>query len=389
VLDIDGEIKPMRSTSIRKRRAAGWKRGLATHSGAQISVLFALAATALVGVMALGADVGVLYYNWGQLQKAADAAALAGAGYLPNDTTTATSTATTYATKNGVLAAEIVSATPINSNKQMQVTVQRTVPYSFARVLGLTNGYVKASATASVPPGIGTVNAGPGSPVACNGVACTSGGTTLTAGSGAPGSGTPFAGSCGSSTGAYNVLPMALDNQTSWVSGSTTTLNEASSSGNGNGNIWPDAPGNWGYVNLCGNSNSSGSVLRTSMAAGYGGELSIGNYLTTVTGAKSGPVNQGLQDRSTPSQLAAPSTFDPGDPRAVVIPLVDFSKDAVTNGPCQGQCTVKITGFMAAYILSVNNGNIFVQDIGLVAPNAVGSINAPNAGAMGDIVLVH
>ena len=106
----------MRSTSIRKRRAAGWKRGLATHSGAQISVLFALAATALVGVMALGADVGVLYYNWGQLQKAADAAALAGAGYLPNDTTTATSTATTYATKNGVLAAEIVSATPINSN---------------------------------------------------------------------------------------------------------------------------------------------------------------------------------------------------------------------------------------------------------------------------------
>ena len=139
-------------------------------------VVFALGAVALVGVMALGADVGVLYYNWVQLQKAADAAALAGASYLPNDTTTATATAQTYATNNGVLPSDTITATPINGNSQMQVTLQRTVPYSFARVLGLTDGYVKVLAIASVPPAATTVNAGPGDTISCNGSACTSGG---------------------------------------------------------------------------------------------------------------------------------------------------------------------------------------------------------------------
>src|SRR5258708_36476345 len=36
------------------------------------------------GVMSLGADVGVMYYNWVQLQKGADAAAEARASY-PNE----------------------------------------------------------------------------------------------------------------------------------------------------------------------------------------------------------------------------------------------------------------------------------------------------------------
>src|SRR5260370_33129989 len=36
----------------------------------------------LLGAMALGTDVAVMYFNWMQLQKGADAAALAGAGWL-------------------------------------------------------------------------------------------------------------------------------------------------------------------------------------------------------------------------------------------------------------------------------------------------------------------
>lgn len=365
-------------------------RRFARRGRGQISVLFALGAATLAGVMALGADIGVLYYNWGVLQKAADAAALAGASYLPNDTTTATSTAKTYATSNGVLASDVITATPINSNSEMQVTVKRTVPYSFARVLGLTNGQVKVTSIASIPPAVTTVNAGPGSPISCGGSDCTSGGTVVTAGSGSSGSGVPFPGSCGSSgTGEYNVLPIALDNQTSWISGSTTVLNQQDvSNGTGNSNKWPDAPGNWGFVNLCGGT-SSGSLLRTAMADGYGGELTVGNILTTVVGAKNGPVDQGLSDRAPTTASAAPASFDYTNPRAVVIPMVDFSKDAVTGSSCTGVCNVKITGFMAAYILSVNNGNITVQDVGLVIPNAVGSATALNDGAMGDIVLVH
>src|SRR6266850_2787145 len=48
----------------------------------QIAVVMTLVIATLVGVMSLGADVGVMYYNWVQLQKGADAAAVAGASYL-------------------------------------------------------------------------------------------------------------------------------------------------------------------------------------------------------------------------------------------------------------------------------------------------------------------
>ena len=202
-----------------------------------MAVVFALAAVTLCGVMALGADVGVLYYNWVQLQKAADAAALAGAQILgqdPSDPTSATSTLATttakaYATTNGTSANDVVTATPQSGNTQMAVTIKRTVPYSFARTLGLTDGYVNVMAVARIPTAVSTVNAGPTSPTSCGGVACTSGGTTVTAGSGTPGSGAPFEGSCGSGTGQFNVLPIALDGQTLWSSGSITTLNPKNS----------------------------------------------------------------------------------------------------------------------------------------------------------------
>jgi Flp pilus assembly protein TadG len=130
-------------------------RGFPKYTRGQMMVIFALAATTLVGLMALGTDVGVLYYNWGQLQKAADASAEAGATWMPTHTNDqATATATTYATNNGVLASDTLTVTPLTSPIQMQVTIQRTVPYSFARVLGLTNGVVKASATARPPQGV-------------------------------------------------------------------------------------------------------------------------------------------------------------------------------------------------------------------------------------------
>ncbi len=360
------------------------RRRFPAHERGQFAVVFVLAAVALVGVMALGADVGVLYYNWGQLQKAADAAALAGANYLPNDTSTATSTAQSYATQNGILSSDIITATPINTNSQMQVTIQRTVPYSFARVLGLTDGLVKVTAIANVPAAVSTVNGGPGSTVSCGGVACTTSSGTATAGSGATGSGAPFAGGCGSSTGAYNILPIAVDNQTGslFTPGTTYTLNRVDA-GNGNG-PWPDAPGNWGLVDLCGQGKGGGSAIRTALANGYYGELSIGNTLTTFPGVKTGPVNQGLHGLSV-DRVAGPSSpgnFNPSDPRAVIVPLVNFAG-------CTGQCNVTITGFMAFYITSVSGGAVTGEFVDMVVPDSTGSINAPDDGAKGDVVLVH
>ena len=56
-------------------------------------MLFTLVIATLIGVMALASDVGVLYYNWGALQKAADSAALAGASQLTGDTVTTNNSA--------------------------------------------------------------------------------------------------------------------------------------------------------------------------------------------------------------------------------------------------------------------------------------------------------
>jgi uncharacterized membrane protein len=54
----------------------------------QIAVVTTFAIATLLGAMALGTDVAVMYFNWVQLQKGADAAALAGAFYLiPSNST--------------------------------------------------------------------------------------------------------------------------------------------------------------------------------------------------------------------------------------------------------------------------------------------------------------
>ncbi len=358
--------------------------GSRLFSRGQIAVIFALGSVTLVGAMALGTDIGVLYYNWVLLQKAADAAALAGANYLPNDANTAISTAKAYLTNNGTTSADVVSATAINSDTELQVTAARNVPYYFARVLGLQSGQVSVASIAEAPGGIGTVNAGPSSPIACSSIACTgSGGQTLTTASGSPASGAPFAGGCGGSTGAYNILPIAVDNLTAsaWSLGASYTLNRVDSSGpNG---PWPDAPGNWGLVDLCGQGEGGGAAIRSALANGYYGELSIGNTLTTLPGVEVGPVSQGLiglTDRTSASP-SSPSAFDPTDPRAVIVPLVSFAN-------CTGTCKVPITGFMAFYITSVNGGAVTGTFVAMVDPNSTPTINAPNYGAKGDVVLI-
>lgn len=355
------------------------------YSSGQTAVILTLAIVTLIGAMALGADVAVFYFNHMQLQKAADAAALAGASYLPSDPATATATAQTYATNNGIKNTDTFNSQTLANDTELEVTIQRTVPYFFARLLGLTNGIVGVEAIAQNSGSTSTVNCGPNCPVAG------ATGSNTTAGSGAVGSGAPFAGGCGSSTGQYNVLPIAVDYLTagSYVQGQSYTLNRMDSVGNG---PWVDAPGNWGFVSLCGNGNG-GAGLRTAIADGYYGELSIGNTLETVPGVKNGPASQGLQgllDRAPgTSAVPTPATFNPSDPRAVIIPMVNFQG-------CTGKCAVPITGFLAFYINEVSTGTnsngvsgaIQGTFIAMVDPNSVSSINAPNAGALSDAVLI-
>ena len=104
--------------SMAMRRAM--KRG-------QIAVALILVMIPLLGAIGLGSDLGLLYFHWGILQKAADAAVLAGAGYLPNHPSTAQTTATGYATKNGIRTTEITSNTVAADNMSITMTTSRTV----------------------------------------------------------------------------------------------------------------------------------------------------------------------------------------------------------------------------------------------------------------------
>jgi uncharacterized membrane protein len=110
-------------------------------SKGQIAVIMTICLPVLIGVIGLGADMGVLYFNWVQLQKVADAAALAGASKLTGDTTTTSnssvvSTGTQYAKFNGVTqASDTILVSPANDDKSVSVYLSRQVPYYFLQVL--------------------------------------------------------------------------------------------------------------------------------------------------------------------------------------------------------------------------------------------------------------
>lgn len=129
-------------------------RKLKSEEHGQALVFFVGIFAILLGIMALVVDVGNVYWQKAELQNAADAAALAGAQELPMSTTTAMSTATSYASKNGIT--DGVQGTTVTSqapyagdDRQIEVVTTRNVSPIFAQALNLTQPFtVSASAVA-------------------------------------------------------------------------------------------------------------------------------------------------------------------------------------------------------------------------------------------------
>ena len=114
----------------------------------QVLVLFAAALVALCGLVGMSVDIGQLVFTKSDLQKVADAAALAGSQDLPSESA-ANSTAQTYVTKNAsspTTAVAVVSASSGSTNDTIRVTASRNVSFTFLRVIGLTGSTVSASA---------------------------------------------------------------------------------------------------------------------------------------------------------------------------------------------------------------------------------------------------
>jgi hypothetical protein len=125
----------------------------------QVLVLVALAIFALLGLAALGIDVGYMYSIRHELQRSADSGALAGAStwtepgsaWSSNDVE-AEKRAKDYATMDKVLTTVLDRDTEVAvdfpSQDRIRVTTQRTVPLFFARVLGRNSQLISATAVA-------------------------------------------------------------------------------------------------------------------------------------------------------------------------------------------------------------------------------------------------
>jgi hypothetical protein len=110
-------------------------------------VIFAGGLVFFIGLMAVVIDVSWYWANTLRVQRTADAAALAGAPYLPASTVNAYKYAVAEATKNGYTdGASSVTVTPLQDSvavnggdpRQLDVTVSAPVPTFFMRIFGIS-----------------------------------------------------------------------------------------------------------------------------------------------------------------------------------------------------------------------------------------------------------
>jgi hypothetical protein len=120
----------------------------------QAIVLMTLSLVVIMGMAMLVLDVGNWYHTKRRLQGTADAAALAGAQLLPNDSSGAQSQALTYANKNGgdVAGANITVTSTVLPNDTISVRARKTDPGIFSSIFGIASADVDARAKARVGP---------------------------------------------------------------------------------------------------------------------------------------------------------------------------------------------------------------------------------------------
>ena len=309
---------------------------LAKFRKGQMAVLMTLVIATLLGVMALGTDVGVLYYNWGKMQKTADAAALAGATYLGpwSSTTTpplpdptiasgcpaafAKGAACSYAVNNDAKLSEVTvnspAQIPAGANAQtIQVTVNRSVPSFFSRVIGLTSFPVVATSSAQAP-------------VPAN--------------------------------SAKELFPIGMSPQ---PGGAAMKYGQVY-------NLTGDqAPGNWGWLDIpqscsgtgCFSGSKAGGApnLATNISNSCTCVVSVGNTLASAPGLSWGQVQPAMSGVVTSLGQTVPSNVSESRSQLVLIPIVS----GWVGG--NGVTTLTILGFAEMWIVNYakNGSNVSIQ----------------------------
>jgi len=287
-----------------------------------VTVLIALVITALLGMAALVLDLGLSYYESVELQNAADAAVLAAAWELPAKTTRPNKIndvkdkAIEYAQKNGLTITRSdvqLTQTIDNEYRGVAVTAQKTVNYSFARVLGINSGNVIKSSEAWV----------------------------------------------GGLVSAVGIVPLGFDYNDclNATEGQTFIIKEGAHSGGGG---WR------GIVELDGDIAGGASDYEDWLANGYDGEVTEGDTLPVQNGNISGPTIDAVNDErvtqctdtqcaGTCSKSDATTTYPAhqycthdhyiiGCPRVIVTPVIEVIDPTDSNSP------VLVKGF-AVFVL--------------------------------------
>ena len=114
----------------------------------QATVLTLIFLVVLLGMAALVLDLGSWYRADRDTQSTADAAALAGAQALPDDTGQASSLASSYASKNGSGLESVSFSSSYGPNDTIKVTVKKPANGVFTKLFGVNSVNVGSKATA-------------------------------------------------------------------------------------------------------------------------------------------------------------------------------------------------------------------------------------------------
>jgi Flp pilus assembly protein TadG len=310
----------------------------------QIAVVITLAIATLLGVMSLGTDVGVLYYNWMQLQKAADASALAGATYFLTQGTTRT------------LPTPTINAACNYATQQQNVACSYALT-NFAQMTDMTNGgiYVPAqSVPPSVPAGAQTIQVTlkrTNIPVFFMKVLGRSGMYAATA-----------------TSTAVAPTPVSSIHNGLFPAGMPATPNMAALTYGNTFSMTDDyGPGNWGWLDIPNAASGAGgaNLLNYNIANGCTCDIKIGDVVTSKTGENWGQTQTSVNSLITAGTL--PASITGKEPQLVTVPIVNW------NSP-HGSTQATVLGFAEVWIDSISKqGNsqlLTVQFVKFLAPEA-------------------
>ncbi len=123
-------------------------RSLLKQTG-QVVVIFALMLTVLIGLMGIAIDTTYAWRESLRVQRASDAAALAGVVYMPGNDggALAKDTATKEANKNGLTIVDptTISFPKADNPRELDVTITTPVPTFFSRIFGINSFTVSRS----------------------------------------------------------------------------------------------------------------------------------------------------------------------------------------------------------------------------------------------------